>query len=239
MPENGVDPERFPLASRWPEPHGPFRFITVARLVPLKGLDIILEALAGSERLRSCELVVAGEGPERPRLERIARERGLRGVRFLGWLDQRALAQELQKAQAFVLPSLKEFGGGVILEAMAAALPCVVVDYGGPAELVADETGIRLPMCKRPELVSRLRRALEELADDFPRCRSLGAAAARVVRQEHVWSAKAERIVQFYRDLLGARLPSTGRASDRSRIAVAASSHAVATSAQAGERSCR
>jgi glycosyltransferase involved in cell wall biosynthesis len=239
MPENGVDPERFPLASRWPEPHGPFRFISVARLVPLKGLDIILEALAGSERLRTCELVVAGEGPERPRLERMARERGLPGVRFLGWLDQRALAQELQKAQAFVLPSLKEFGGGVILEAMAAALPCVVVDYGGPAELVADETGIRLPMCRRPELISRLRHALEQLAEDFPRCRSLGAAAARVVRQEHVWSAKAERIVEFYRDLLAARLPSSGRAGCLSRTDTAAFSHAVATPAQAGMRSCR
>src|SRR5262249_40633243 len=56
--ENGIDPERFPIADDWPEPRGRFRFVTAGRLVPFKGVDLVIEAVAGSERLRSCELEV-------------------------------------------------------------------------------------------------------------------------------------------------------------------------------------
>jgi glycosyltransferase involved in cell wall biosynthesis len=203
LPENGVDPERFPLASDWPQPHGPFRFITVGRLVPLKAVDMILDAMRRSALLRGCRFQVVGDGPERPRLEGLAREYGLQeSVEFLGWLEQRALGEKLRQAQAFVFPSLKDFGGGVVLEAMAAALPCIVVAYGGPGELVSEAMGIRLPMKPRAELTERLQVAMEQLAGDPERCRTLGRAAVEEVRTSFTWSAKADRIAGIYRDLL-------------------------------------
>src|SRR5262249_26169777 len=55
LPENGVDPARFPLGTAWPEPQGRFRFITAGRLVPYKGVDLTLEAIGGSALLKSCE----------------------------------------------------------------------------------------------------------------------------------------------------------------------------------------
>jgi glycosyltransferase involved in cell wall biosynthesis len=203
LPENGIDPGRFPLADAWPEPAGRFRFISVGRLVPYKGYDLTLDALGGSEALRGCELLIAGDGPQRPGLEARAARLGLAGaVRFLGFVDNARLAAELRRAQAFVFPSLREFGGGVVLEAMAGALPCVVVDYGGPAELVDPSCGERLPLRPRAELVAALRRAMEGLAGDPARCRRLGTAAVRRVREQFTWAAKAERIVQIYREIL-------------------------------------
>ncbi len=203
LPENGIDPERFPLAECWPEPDGRFRFITVGRLVPYKGTRLTLEALAGSEALRRCEFVIAGDGPERLRLEADAQRLNLGGVvRFLGHVDNTRLSAELRRAQAFVFPSLREFGGGVVLEALACGLPAVVVDYGGPGELASPECGVLLPLQPRAELVASLRQALEGLASDPERCRRLGAAAVRRVREQLTWAAKAERIVQIYREVL-------------------------------------
>jgi glycosyltransferase involved in cell wall biosynthesis len=208
LPENGVDPERFPLASAWPEPADRFRFLTVGRLVPYKGVDLTLEAMRGSAVLRACELCVVGDGPQRPHLEALVKEYGLgSSVSFLGWVDQKRLGQEFARSQAFVFPSLREFGGGVVLEALASALPAVVVDYGGPGELVTPDCGVLLAMEPRDKLVPRLRAAMEELAGDSERCRSLGRAACRRVRDEFTWDTKAARIVDMYRQVLADRQP--------------------------------
>jgi glycosyltransferase involved in cell wall biosynthesis len=203
LPENGVDPKRFPVADAWPEPHGRFRFITVGRLVPYKGADLTLEAMSQSATLKECELVIVGDGPQRPELESLIKRHALEGcVRLLGWVDQPRLAQELGQAQSFVFPSLREFGGGVALEALAKGLPSIIVDYGGPAELVSPDCGILLPLKPRAELVPLLARAMEELATDPERCRALGKRACERVREEFTWDVKANRIAEMYRQLV-------------------------------------
>ncbi len=204
LPENGVNPERFPLSHDWPEPQGRFRFVTVGRLVPYKGTDLTIEAISQSPLLRSCEFVIIGDGPHRPELERLVQQHGLQDcVSFPGWVDQTKLGAELRKAQAFVFPSLREFGGGVVLEALASGLPSIIVDYGGPAELVTPACGTLLPLVPRVELVPQLRAAMEDLASNPERCRQLGAAACQQVRDNFVWEVKAKRVVEMYRELLG------------------------------------
>lgn len=202
--ENGIDPSRLPLAAAWPEPRGPFRFLTVGRLVPYKGVDLILQAMQSSALLRRCELLVVGDGPHRPDLEELARKSGLESnVHFRGWIDHRSLAQEFASAQAFAFPSLREFGGAVVVEALANGLPCIVVDYGGPGELVTPASGILLPLLPRAELVPLLRQAMEQLAGDPLLCRVLAKAAVERVRAEFTWQAKAARVVGFYQQVLG------------------------------------
>ena len=202
LPENGIDPERFEVADAWTPPAGRFRFVAVGRLVPYKGFHLTLEAMAGSEVLRESELLIIGEGPERERLERMAAENQL-NVRFAGWLSQNELARQSRESQAFVFPSLREFGGGVVLEAMASGLPSIVVDYGGPGELVTPETGIALPMQPAEPLVQTLREAMERLVMDHGLCRELSNASIHRIRNDFTWAAKADRITGFYRETLG------------------------------------
>lgn len=204
MPENGIDPARFPLAPGWPEPQGAFTFVTVGRLVPYKGFDLVIEAMAGSAKLRACRFVVIGDGPERADLEALAARSGLGGAEFTGWLDQVAVGRALSAAQAFAFPSLREFGGTVAIEAMAGGVVPIVADYGGPAELVGD-AGYRLPLVPRGELVASLRLAMERLVDSPEECRRLGAAAVERVRANFTWETKAARLVEIYRDLVGKR----------------------------------
>ena len=209
LPENGVDPARFPPAGGWPEPQGPFTFAAVGRLVPYKGFDLTLEAMTGSPVLRGCRLVVIGDGPERGRLEAQATAAGLTGVTFTGWQDHASIACTLSQAQAFVFPSLREFGGAVVLEAMALGVVPVVVDYGGPGELVGD-AGVRLPLAPRAALVADLRRSMERLVADPAECRRLGRAAIDRMQAEFTWPAKAVRLVEIYRDLLNGPRPAAG-----------------------------
>jgi glycosyltransferase involved in cell wall biosynthesis len=209
LPENGLDPERISLATDWtpPEPGKKFRFVTIGRLVPYKGMDLIIEAMAQSEALRrDAELHVIGEGPLRESMEAKTAEFGLQSnVTFVGWVEHTKLHARIQEAQAFAFPSLREFGGGVVIEAMACGLPPIVVNYGGPGELVTDDCGIRLPMAPREQLVSSLSRAMESLLHDQERCRRMSLAAIDRVRRDFTWPQKAAQIVNIYRDLLGLR----------------------------------
>jgi len=205
FPENGIDPAKFPIAAAWTPPSRRFRFITVGRLVPYKGLPLTLEAMAGSQALRECELHVVGDGPLRPWAEQFIRDNGLSNcVQLAGWVKQDELSNRMRQSQAFVFPSLREFGGGVVLEAMASALPPVVVDYGGPGELVSPDCGIALPLQPRERLVADLRAAMERLAGDPDECLRLAAAAVQRIRGEFTWATKAAKIVEFYRATLAA-----------------------------------
>ncbi len=207
LPENGVDPERIALGTGWkpPEPGTRFRFVTLGRLVPYKGMDLIIQAMARSPSLRrDAELHVIGDGPFRATLEALASENGLSSiVRFMGWVEHTKLQDHLHQAHAFVFPSLREFGGGVVVEAMASGLPPIVVNYGGPGELVTDECGVRLPMAPREQLVGRLSESMESLLNDPDRCQRMSLAGIDLVRCSFTWPQKAAQIVTIYRDVLG------------------------------------
>jgi glycosyltransferase involved in cell wall biosynthesis len=203
LPENGIEPTIFPIADGWTAPNGRFRFTSVGRLTPLKGFDMVIEAMAGSPVLRHTELTIIGEGPERSVLEQAVRDYGLEGnVSLPGWMDQKEVAAELSDSQAFVFASVKDFGGGAVLEAMASGLPSIVVDYGGPADLVGEGCGIRVPMARRSELVAGIRSAMERLVEEPQLCSRLGRTAAETVRARYTWDAKADRIVSFYDEVL-------------------------------------
>lgn len=199
LSENGIDSDVFPIADHWSPPvEHPFRFVTAGRLVPSKGFDMIIEAFAGIVDQGPCELHVIGDGAERQALEQLAARLGVAdSVVFHGWVEQRRMSEVLRSSQAFVFASIKEFGGGVVLEAMASALPCIVLDYGGPADLV-DDAGLLVPMQPRPGLVRELERTMGRLRGDLELCRELGDHAAAHIRQHYTWAAKADQIVEFY-----------------------------------------
>ncbi len=204
LPENGVDPTKFEISDEWTPPPGRFRFVTVGRLVPYKGLWLTLAAMRDSELLKTCDLAVIGDGPDREKLERMAADYGLGGcVKMLGQLDQKTMSAEMRSSQCFVFPSLREFGGGVVIEAMASGLPSIVVDYGGPRDLIDAGSGILIPMCPESEMVPALREAMERVVGDHDLCRRLARSAAERIRTEFTWDVKAEKLRGIYREVVG------------------------------------
>jgi glycosyltransferase involved in cell wall biosynthesis len=201
LPEVGIDPERFEAPPPRPD-RAALTLLFVGRLVPYKCPDVALRAFLESEALRRHRLLFVGDGPERPALERLCAEHGVGDqVRFLGARPQHEVARFMRDADLFVFPSIRELGGGVVVEAMACGLPCVVVDYGGPGGLVDASSGIKVPLGSKPALIARTRSALEQLVADRGLRLALGERArARAVR-EYAWSAKAEKIETIYREL--------------------------------------
>src|SRR5690349_19399783 len=117
--------------------------LALGRLHSNKGFDLLLEALAAT---REVTLWIAGDGPLRPRLERLATRLGITGrVRFLGWRED--VPRLLATADLLVCPSLHEPLGNVVIEAWSAGLPVVATASDGPKGLIRDgESGILVPL---------------------------------------------------------------------------------------------
>jgi len=156
--------------------------LALGRLHPNKGFDLLLEALAAT---REVTLWIAGDGPLRPRLERLATRLGIIGrVRFLGWRED--VPRLLAAADLLVCPSLREPLGNVVIEAWSAGLPVVATASDGPAALIEDgESGILVPLPgSRGGGPQALADAIERVCADPTLRARLGKAGRRAYEAE-------------------------------------------------------
>jgi glycosyltransferase involved in cell wall biosynthesis len=205
IPENAVDPARFDQQVGGPAQR-PLRIAFVGRLVPYKGADMLLEAAAPLARAGEVTLDIIGDGPELPALRALAQREAISGsVSFAGWVGHRELKERLAGCHVLGFPSIREFGGAVVVEAMALGLVPIVIDYGGPGELVTPATGFALPLGPRTQIVRDLRSVLERLAVDPSVIRPMGARARDRVLRGFTWPAKAAQVREVYRWVLGRR----------------------------------
>jgi D-inositol-3-phosphate glycosyltransferase len=198
----GVDLDQFsPDSERHDARADCLRIVTLSRLVPRKGVDTVIEALA---QLRNAELIVAGgastpgfdDDPEARRLSELARRLHVENrVRFCGPVE-RALVPELLRSAGVVActPWYEPFGM-VPLEAMACGVPVVASNVGGLADTVVDGlTGFHVP----PRDSHALARALRRLRS--PSVRTFMGRAASLRAQEHYsWFKIAASVVGEYR----------------------------------------
>jgi glycosyltransferase involved in cell wall biosynthesis len=140
---NGLDVDRF--ADATPRERDRPYLLCVGRLVAYKGVDGAIRALS---ELPEYDLLVAGRGPHREELERVAREAGVADrVAFLGYVPDGELPGLYAGAAAYVTLSSHEAYGMTVAEALAAGTPCVVRERGALADWTrrADCVGVRLP----------------------------------------------------------------------------------------------
>lgn len=163
--------------------------LSVNRLDRAKRIDLLLEAAALEPSL---QVVVAGDGPDRPRLERLAADRGLNGrARFLGRVSEEQLADLYARCLAVFYAPVDEDFGMVPYEAFRAAKPVVTTaDAGGPLDVVADrQTGL---VCEpRAEAIAGACAWLRANPADV---RALGEAG-RVLAERLSWSAVVETLL--------------------------------------------
>lgn len=203
LPENGVDPARFARAAR-PPAAGPLRLCFIGRLVPYKGADMLIEAAAPLLAAGRATLDILGDGPMMPALAAQAAPFG-DAVRLHGWVPHDRVQDVAGRCAVFAFPSVREFGGGAVVEAMALGLVPVVVDYAGPGELVRPGLGLRVPLADRAGIVAGFRAALERLAADPAALAPMAEAARAHVQAHFAWGAKAAQVAQVYDWVLGRR----------------------------------
>jgi glycosyltransferase involved in cell wall biosynthesis len=202
IPENGVDPERF-NHPRVRTATPPLKAAFIGRLVPYKGADILLEAAVDFLKQGSLKLDIIGEGPQRQTLEAMVSQMGLQqSVRLLGSLPHREVQEHLRQCDFMAFPSVREFGGAVVIEAMALGVTPIVADYGGPSELVDDDTGIRVPFQNQQSLKEGMKKAISEVIRTPGILDKLGAAGKKKVEAKFTWDRKAEQILNVYEAVL-------------------------------------
>ena len=178
---NGIDLANLPTGPVNEQAAGPLRILSVGRLVPFKGFQVLLQACAELERHGvdfRCQIV--GDGPLRETLEVMIAELKLgRRVELCGSLSQAEVYAKLRSSDLFVLASVRDFKGAsdvfptVIMEAMACSKPVVSTELAGIPELVIEGlTGLLVP----PGDWEELAHALEKLARDPKLRRRMGDA---------------------------------------------------------------
>ncbi len=186
-----------------PTRKGPFLF--VGRLVPYKGVGVLLEAVA---RVPDAELQIVGDGPRRFFLQQRARALGISGrVHFTGSVDHAALARLLREARALVLPSLDagETFGLVQLEAMAAG--CAVIASDLPTGVAGVGVPEQTALLTAPGDVAALAMALGRLQEDPDLAAKLGSAG----RARYLARYRPERMIRELRSWYGELLAGARR----------------------------
>lgn len=198
LPENAIDPARFNKTARQ-DVGGQLRGCFIGRLVPYKGPDMLLEAAAPLLRAGRLALDIIGDGPMRPELDALVQRLNVAdAVTFHGRLAHCDVQDVAVRANVLTFPSIREFGGGVVLEAMALGVVPMVVDYAGPAELVTQETGFTVPIGPREQIIAGFTRQLEALAADPAVLPQIGHAARARALDQFTWAAKARQVALVY-----------------------------------------
>lgn len=204
--ENGL-PAEFFLPARNRVSSEKVKLVFVGRLVPYKGADMLLDTIAQLPQnvQQRIQLTVVGDGSERQALEQQARRLGLSNqVRFVGWVAHQETLAYYGQSDIFCFPSIREFGGAVVLEAMACGLPCIVVNNGGIGEYVTEQTGFRVDPRSRDFIIETFAQHIQSLIEDPQLLQRMSGNASQHARQFE-WSRKALYVVGEYQNLLQMR----------------------------------
>lgn len=217
----GADPERFTSAmeesrrNRGGDREGPV-LLSVARLVPRKGIDTVIEALPAILAVHpTARYVVVGSGPDHPRLQQMAERVGVADhVQFVGDVPDDLLPSRYASADVFLLPTrvipeddeIEGFGIAYV-EAAAAGVPSIAANVGGVADAVADGiTGLLVPPAS-PDAVAT---ATLRLLDDPALRARLGDAARAEVERSLNWDRAAREVMRVVAEVAGRELAPVG-----------------------------
>lgn len=213
--ENGIEPQRF-VATPWPAPpqrgnaSRPLRLLFVGRMVPVKGIGMLLQAIAQIKDAQvnndwPLHVDLIGDGPMRAAWQQQADTLGLQGVvHFLGAKPLDDVAHAMQRCHVFCLPSIRESGGAVLLEAMASGRPSITVKFGGPAEIVDDSVGVAIPPDGPQAVIDGLIAAIRDVFDRPEVWRQRGEHGISRAEDLYSWDAKVRAAHSLYAKVLAA-----------------------------------
>lgn len=165
---------------------------------------MLLEAVARIKDEVPVKLTLIGEGPLEAELRAEVQARGLSEQVWFsaGALPPVEVAARMREAHLFCLPSVRESGGAVLLEAMACARPVTAVAFGGPAEIVDERVGRALPNTGREAVVNGLVEVFRDVVAHPDAWRARGEEGLRRAQARYGWDAKIDEAVALYQRLL-------------------------------------
>lgn len=210
--ENGISQDFLNAVKTGKSSSDKVNLLFVGRLVPYKGADMLIEAISmlPKEIQNQIKLTIVGDGSERTNLEAIAKKFDLENlVSFTGWIKQQETLEFYKKSDIFCFPSVREFGGAVVLEAMACGLPCIVVNNGGIGEYVTERTGFKIDPDSKEYVTQQLANKIGTIITDEQLRKEMSVNSVERVR-EFEWGYKAEKIVEIYQQMIANKKSNSG-----------------------------
>lgn len=203
LPYSGVEHDYFvPPSSR--SQTGPLQLLYVGRVIPYKGLELLLRALDRAVRRCDFHLRVVGGGHAEYTAfcRRLTTELDLQSrVEFLPAVPRAELRDLYQQADVFCFPTLCDTYGIALLEAMSCGCAVVVSDVAGPREIVAEGCGLKVPLRDPEQYIDTFADALITLARDPSLRGEVGQAAREHIVTHHDWDDIARSLLRIYEEL--------------------------------------
>jgi glycosyltransferase involved in cell wall biosynthesis len=202
--ENGISPSLYKAPSRCSRRSDKLELIFVGGLFPIKAVDLALRGATPVLRMGRARFTIVGDGPERAELEQLTRSLAIEHVvAFCGWLRHSEVIQRLGEADVLLFPSVREFGGGVVFEALAMGVVPVVADFGGPGDVVHPGVGYKVHLTSESDVVRQIEGVLADLARDPDLLEELRRQGMRYARECLSWDRKAQMVTQILTWALG------------------------------------
>jgi glycosyltransferase involved in cell wall biosynthesis len=204
VPENGVGLSLCSSALPHSKRDGKLELIFIGGMIPLKACDLALRAAAPVLRDDLAHFTLVGDGPERSRLEQLSQSLGIeKAVSFRGMLPHAEAMEQLRSADVMVFPSVRDFGGGVVFEALALGAVPIVAAFGGPGDIVNPEVGFKVPLKSEDDLVAQMEKILTELVHDRDLLERLRRQGMTYAQECLTWEAKAQETTRILQWALG------------------------------------
>jgi glycosyltransferase involved in cell wall biosynthesis len=200
---SGVEHQRF-LPPRARRATGSIQLLYVGRLVQYKGIELLLRALARVKGTCPISLRVAGTGCAHytAYCRQLVSELGLSEiVGFVGAVPRYALTQLYQKADIFCFPSVCDTYGVALLEAMSSQCAVVTSNASGPQQIVAECTGMKVPISSPEQYIQEYAEVIKRLATDRDLREDLGQRARQHVLSNHDWDMISRQLLRIYSNL--------------------------------------
>jgi glycosyltransferase involved in cell wall biosynthesis len=202
FPVNGISSSDLVLLARQQEHDrdGSFTILSAGKLTRPKGFTLAVESFRiFIDMFPNSTLFIVGSGPDRSHLVSLTERLGLRShVQFCDWLPRDDLLRRMKASDLFLFPSLRDGGGAVVVEALAAGKPVICLDIGGPGLHVTNDCGIKVTPQTRKQTITDLAAALCRLFSDEKMRRNMSEAAYLRAESLYRWDHLGERLREIY-----------------------------------------
>lgn len=190
---NGVNISQFPVGSKEGRKH---QLLFVGSLIERKGVNYLIKAMSILKTNHpDYQLILVGEGKDRNSLETLVKELGLQeNVTFFGTQPQKKVSELMRESRLFILPSIEEGQGVVLVEALASGTPCIGNRVGGIPDVISSEVGLLVDVGN----VKDLAKAIESFLIDEVLWEEASVNARSRAEIKYDWYALAEKMIGIY-----------------------------------------
>lgn len=194
---NGVNISQFPFG---PIEGRKKQLLFVGSLIERKGVSYLIKTMSILKTKHpDYQLVLVGEGKDRDSLDTLVEDLGLReNVTFLGTQSQKRVSELMRESRLFILPSIEEGQGVVLVEALASGTPCIGSRVGGIPDVISSEVGLLVDVAD----VEDLAKAIDSFLIDDALWKEVSVNARSRAETKYDWYALAEKMIGVYRSVI-------------------------------------